>query len=80
MDSSDDIMSKVEEKIIFGEELMSQLEPIMEIDGVMKLQRKIRQEIEFLRRVCNCFYYFLLTLAFHLFDTFYCFSCKHPRK
>lgn len=51
MDCTDDIMVKVEEKIGLGEELISQLEPIVGIDGVMKLQRKIRQEIEFLKRL-----------------------------
>lgn len=49
--SSEDLMCMVEEKIKFGDELMVQLQSVKNIDGVMKLQRKIRQEIEFLKRV-----------------------------
>lgn len=51
--SSEDLMCMVEEKIKFGDELMVQLQSVKNIDGVMKLQRKIRQEIEFLKRVCT---------------------------
>lgn len=50
-DSTEDLMQMLGEKIKYGENLMLQLQPIINIDGVMKLQRKIRQEIEFLKRV-----------------------------
>lgn len=49
--TTEDLMLMLVEKIQFGENLMIQLQPIINIDGVMKLQRKIRQEIEFLKRV-----------------------------
>ncbi|KAL0832597.1 hypothetical protein ABMA28_000795 [Loxostege sticticalis] len=49
--STEDLMCMVEEKIKFGDELMVQLQSVKNIDGVMKLQRKIRQEIEFLKRL-----------------------------
>lgn len=51
MDTSEELMSLLNEKVNFGENLIVQLESINEIDGVMKLQRKIKQETEFLRKV-----------------------------
>lgn len=52
MDKSiEELLSVLEDKIKFGEDLMLQLQPIEDIDGVTKLQRKIRQEIQFLRRL-----------------------------
>lgn len=47
----EDLLAMLDEKIKFGENLMLQLQAIPEIDGVMKLQRKIRQEVEFLKKV-----------------------------
>lgn len=44
-------MSLLNDKVNFGENLVIKLEPLVEIDGVMKLQRKIKQEIEFLRKL-----------------------------
>lgn len=60
--SSEDLMCMVEEKIKFGDELMVQLQSVKNIDGVMKLQRKIRQEIEFLKRVCTSVTYLVKSI------------------
>ncbi|XP_060801746.1 UPF0415 protein C7orf25 homolog [Amyelois transitella] len=49
--SAEEILSKLYEKIKFGEELMLRLGPVQSIDGVMKLQRKIHQEILFLKKL-----------------------------
>ncbi|XP_028156789.1 UPF0415 protein C7orf25 homolog [Ostrinia nubilalis] len=49
--STEELMCMLEEKIKFGDDLMVQLESVQNIDGVMKLQRKIRQEIIFLKRL-----------------------------
>lgn len=51
MESSEELMSLLNDKVNFGENLVIKLEPLVEIDGVMKLQRKIKQEIEFLRKL-----------------------------
>lgn len=60
--STEDLMCMVEEKIKFGDELMVQLQSVKNIDGVMKLQRKIRQEIEFLKRVCTSVTYLVKSI------------------
>lgn len=39
------------EKITFGEELIKSLCLFNEIDGIQKLQRKIKQELKFLKKV-----------------------------
>ncbi|XP_053604197.1 UPF0415 protein C7orf25 homolog [Plodia interpunctella] len=49
--SSEELLNKLNEKIMFGEELMLQLKPVQSIDGVMKLHRKIHQEILFLKKL-----------------------------
>lgn len=49
--SLEDLRNMLEEKIIFGLELIAQLKKIENLDGGLKLQRKIRQEIYFLKRV-----------------------------
>ncbi|CAB3236756.1 unnamed protein product [Arctia plantaginis] len=51
METSEELISMVNEKVNYGKSLIDKLEPINEIDGVMKLQRKIRQEIEFLKKL-----------------------------
>ncbi|KAJ8733463.1 hypothetical protein PYW08_001761 [Mythimna loreyi] len=51
METSEELLSLLNEKVAFGENLIVRLEGLNDIDGVMKLQRKIRQEIEFLRKL-----------------------------
>lgn len=51
METSEELLSLLNDKVAFGENLIVQLEVLTEIDGVMKLQRKIRQEVEFLKKV-----------------------------
>ena len=51
METSEELLTLLNEKVAFGENLILQLEALNEIDGVMKLQRKIRQEVEFLKKV-----------------------------
>ncbi|CAH0702762.1 unnamed protein product [Spodoptera exigua] len=51
MATSEELMLLVNDKITLGENLVVKLEPLNEIDGVTKLQRKIKQEIEFLRKL-----------------------------
>lgn len=51
METSQELISMVNEKVSYGKSLIDKLESVNEIDGVMKLQRKIRQEIEFLKKV-----------------------------
>lgn len=51
MGTTEELLTMLNEKVNFGENLVIQLESVNTIDGVMKLQRKIRQEIEFLKRV-----------------------------
>ncbi|XP_028028910.1 UPF0415 protein C7orf25 homolog [Bombyx mandarina] len=48
---AEDLVEVVKDKIKFGENLIIQLQPIQHVEGVMKLQRKIKQEIEFLKRL-----------------------------
>lgn len=51
MEELERLSNMLKEKIIYGEQLIDQLEPVEELDGVKKLQRKIRQEVDFLKRV-----------------------------
>lgn len=51
MGDREELLSKLDERIKFGNELISQLQEVQYIDGVPKLQRKIRQEVEFLKKV-----------------------------
>ncbi|CAH1646991.1 unnamed protein product [Spodoptera littoralis] len=51
MGTSEELMLLLNDKITLGEHLVVKLDPLNEIDGVTKLQRKIRQEIEFLRKL-----------------------------
>lgn len=51
MGDREELLNKLDERIKFGEELVTQLQEVQVIDGVLKLQRKIRQEVEFLKRV-----------------------------
>lgn len=41
----------VAEKIEFGENLLKSLTTFEQLDGIQKLRRKIRQEVNFLRKV-----------------------------
>lgn len=49
--SLEELLSMLDEKIKFGISLGEKLQDIVDVDGTMKLQRKIRQEIQFLKRV-----------------------------
>ncbi|KAI8424099.1 hypothetical protein MSG28_002706 [Choristoneura fumiferana] len=49
--SLDQLLSLVDEKIELGKQLVLLLQPIQDIDGVTKLQRKIRQEMVFLKKL-----------------------------
>lgn len=49
--TTEELLRMVDDKIDYGNKLVKLLEDKYEIDGVKKLQRKIRQEIEFLQRV-----------------------------
>lgn len=51
METVSSLLSMLNEKVNFGENLIIKLEPVNHIDGVMKLQRKIRQEVEFLKKL-----------------------------
>lgn len=51
MDNPEDLIALLNEKVIFGDSLVLKLETIKDVDGVKKLQRKIKQETEFLRKV-----------------------------
>lgn len=49
--TAEELRKMLDEKIKFGLELITRINPIEELDGNLKLQRKIRQEIHFLQRV-----------------------------
>ncbi|KOB76904.1 Uncharacterized protein OBRU01_04710 [Operophtera brumata] len=51
MGDREELLSKLDERIKFGNELIAQLNDVQDIDGVPKLQRKIRQEVEFLKKL-----------------------------
>lgn len=46
-----ELLKLVEEKINYGEDLLKSLKEYKDIDGKQKLERKITQEIKFLRKV-----------------------------
>lgn len=47
----DDLLQKAEDKVDLGEVLIKILDEFSEIPGVQKVQRKILQEIKFLKKV-----------------------------
>lgn len=50
-----DLPELVTEKIKFGEALIESLSNYSQIEGIQKLHRKIKQELNFLRKVrINC--------------------------
>lgn len=49
--SNEELLQEVDRKINFGEELIEKLTDVLNVDGVTKLQRKIKQEIVFLKKV-----------------------------
>lgn len=49
--SDEELQVLVSEKIELGEGLIKRLSSLEEIDGVKKVQRKISQELKFLRKV-----------------------------
>lgn len=51
MDNLEGLITLLNEKVDFGDNLVLKLEAIKDVDGVKKLQRKIKQETEFLRKV-----------------------------
>ncbi|XP_050669969.1 UPF0415 protein C7orf25 homolog isoform X2 [Leptidea sinapis] len=51
--SSESISVMINEKLHYGESLISKLQEIRNTEGVTKLQRKIKQELDFLRRLQN---------------------------
>lgn len=46
-----ELLKLVDEKINYGEDLLKSLKEYKDIDGKQKLERKITQEIKFLRKV-----------------------------
>ncbi|KAM3960996.1 UPF0415 protein C7orf25 homolog [Aphomia sociella] len=46
-----ELLCLLDEKIKIGENLITELQLVQHIDGVMKLQRKIRQEVQFLKKL-----------------------------
>lgn len=78
MDDREELLSKLDERIKFGEELIAQLHEVQGIDGVPKLQRKIRQEVEFLKKVRSLTLKVLSEAIYYLPTTHrpYYFSCK----
>lgn len=51
MDETEELIELVKEKIEFGNSLLESLEKFRVIDGKQKLERKIKQEIRFLKKV-----------------------------
>lgn len=49
--NTEDLLLMLDEKIKYGEDLIQKLQCIEDVDGVLKLQRKICQEVDFLKRV-----------------------------
>lgn len=49
--SNDDLQTLAQEKILLGENLLDNLNYYKRIEGVSKIERKILQEIKFLRKV-----------------------------
>lgn len=56
MDENEELIQSVKEKIKFGNNLLELLEKYRVIDGKQKLQRKINQEIKFLKKVWLFFF------------------------
>lgn len=56
MDENEELIESVKEKIKFGNNLLELLEKYRVIDGKQKLQRKINQEIKFLKKVWLFFF------------------------
>lgn len=48
---SEELLFKLDEKIVYGEKLVEQLNNLQDIEGIFKLKRKILQEVDFLKRV-----------------------------
>lgn len=48
---SEELLFKLDEKIVYGEKLVEQLNNLQDIEGIFKLRRKILQEVDFLKRV-----------------------------
>lgn len=49
--NNDDLQMLAQEKILLGENLLDNLSCYKRIEGVSKIERKILQEIKFLRKV-----------------------------
>ncbi|XP_038223121.1 UPF0415 protein C7orf25 homolog [Zerene cesonia] len=49
--TTEELLSMLDDKINYGDLLIERLQVIQNLDGVAKLQRKIRQEIDFLSRL-----------------------------
>lgn len=47
----EELLLMLDEKIIYGEDLIQQLQYAENVEGVLKLQRKIYQEVDFLKRL-----------------------------
>lgn len=60
--SESQLIQLAEDKIGLGEKLQKELLEFDEIDGIKKLNRKISQELKFLRKVIT--YFLMLLLPF----------------
>lgn len=60
--SESQLIQLAEDKISLGEKLQKELLEFDEIDGIKKLNRKISQELKFLRKVIT--YFLILLLPF----------------
>ncbi|CAH0729306.1 unnamed protein product, partial [Brenthis ino] len=49
----EELLAMLDNKITYGETLVEKLQEIQDVEGVLKLQRKIYQEIDFLKRLRN---------------------------
>lgn len=47
----ENLIKSAEEKINLGKDLISSLQELMHVNGVNKVERKIKQEIKFLEKV-----------------------------
>lgn len=52
---TDDMVIAVKDQIELADKLASKLDTVQNIDGVLKLQRKIKQEKEFFKSVSSWF-------------------------
>lgn len=48
---SEELLFRLDEKIVYGEKLVEQLNNLQDIEGIFKLKRKILQEVDFLKRL-----------------------------